>query len=586
MSDVISTILSDHPRILVLGDAMLDRYTWGHAERVSPEAPVLVLRTDEREVRLGGAASVAMLLAALEAHVSLATVIGDDHDGRTVQRLLSESRIDPTYVITDPDRPTTTKERFLGRADQRQPHQMLRVDTESRDQINETQVNVLLNRLVRTHDQSAEFGRAKLPLSREVAAFPCFNGLEEAMPSSSERTTAQDPLVGSRDESGKLPLEQFDAVLISDYGKGVCTAELLTQVIKHCRDAAIPVLVDPARGAGFDLYRQATLIKPNRLEAELVLGRTIDSPSAAIEAAQELRDRYQFECVVITLDRDGLVFATNNTSEHLPIAEQPVCDITGAGDTVLAILGLGLASTNTDLLKNGDWHPHCQTAHPFKTPPQVPVPVFQHSSFGEIAKLANRAAGIQVAHAGVTPITRAQLQQASIPRSVKDSNPRPQAPHKLITLETAVQLAAQYHSAGKTIVFTNGCFDLLHVGHVETLDAAAESGDVLFVAINSDASVRRLKGPGRPVIHEHDRARMLCGLACVDHVLILGDATPHRMLEAIRPDVLVKGGTTAEIIGREVVERYGGSCLRTDEITNRSTTQLVCQIRETSGVTQ
>ena len=173
MSDVLSSLLSGHPRILVLGDAMLDRYTWGRAERVSPEAPVLILRADEREVRLGGAASVASLLRGLEADATLVSVIGDDHDGRTIRRLLDEAQIDAHFMLIDESRPTTTKERFLGRSDHRQPHQMLRVDTESREPIRESHVNELLSQLIGPVQFGlTEFGRAKLPLSREVDARP------------------------------------------------------------------------------------------------------------------------------------------------------------------------------------------------------------------------------------------------------------------------------------------------------------------------------------------------------------------------------------------------------------------------------
>lgn len=532
-SDV--TNLADHlgyPRILVIGDAMLDRYTWGQAERVSPEAPVLVLRTDEREVRLGGAASVAMLLAALEAHVSLASVIGDDHDGQTLRRLLDEAGVDTAHVLTDSDRPTTTKERFLGRADHRQPHQMLRVDSESRDPIPDQLAAEMIQRFI------AQVG------------------------------------------SDKPALEQYDAVLISDYGKGVCTVELLTQIITLCRDASIPILIDPARGVPFDTYRQATLIKPNRLEAELVLDHKIDSPATAIQAALQLRDRFQIDCVVITLDQDGLVFATSDSTHHLPVASQAICDITGAGDTVLTVLGLGLAKTHTDTLKNRGKQSRRQQDFTRTTSPRTPVRSSERTSFVEIAQLANQAAGIQVAHAGVTPITRRQLQAVTVVPPNQHALPKARSPTKLVTLETAAKLTAEYHSAGKTVVFTNGCFDLLHVGHVSMLEESARLGDVLFVAINTDASVCRIKGAGRPVIAERDRARMLAALACVDHVLIFDEATPHRLLETLRPNVLAKGGTTSEIVGHEVVERYGGTVQRTGVRPGLSTTALVSQIQD------
>ncbi len=531
-----------HPKILVVGDAMLDRYTWGNAERVSPEAPVLILRTDEREVRLGGAASVALLLRALEVDATLAAVIGDDHDGRTLCRLLEEAGIDQTPLFLDASRPTTTKERFLGRSEQRQAHQMLRVDSESQDPID--------------HDLTAQLA----------------NALARLVP-------------------------QQDVVLISDYGKGVCTPSLIAELISLCQNENIPVLVDPARGVDYERYRGATLIKPNRYEAELAIGHTLRTPQEAMQAAATLRERYEVEQVIITLDQDGLVFATAEGTEHQSITPRPICDITGAGDTVLATLGAASVA---------------------RTPSFV-----RQEEFATIAKLANIAAGLQVARPGVTPISRTELLeefdrqtniaatksttvQEDIRTSTKNqshadqvttrppytTSPRAEASrqgnarqsstkksistaYKLVPLESAQVLAESHRRQGRTIVFTNGCFDLLHIGHITTLEAASQFGDVLFVAINSDQSVRQLKGNDRPIISEQDRAQTLAALSCVDHVLIFDDATPHRLLEAIRPDVLAKGGTTVEIVGCEFVESYGGQVVQTRSIPGRSTTQLV-----------
>ena len=492
-----------YPRILVLGDAMLDRYTWGTAERVSPEAPVLVLNVDEREVRLGGAASVAVLLHGLGAETTIAAVIGDDHDGRTIRRLIDESKINAAPLVVDPMRPTTVKERFLGRCEQRQPHQMLRVDTESR-----------------------------LPLDERVAQ------------------SLMERLLEQRYGESESFLEQFDCVLISDYAKGVCSPTIVMQIIKHCRDAQIPVLIDPGRGVDFEIYRSATLIKPNRFEAEFAIGHSLRTVEEAAAASCILRERFEVDAIIITLDRDGLVLATVDGVEHLPVVPCSVCDITGAGDTVLAALGLGVASG-------------------------VPL--------SSAAQLANTAAGIQVTHSGVTPILRQTLLEEfqTIPQR-HHHNTAPvtrAATSKLLTTEAARQLAEAYRESGKTIVFTNGCFDLLHVGHMAMLEESSRLGDILIVAINSDQSVRSLKGPTRPIISESDRARMVASLECVDHVLIFEDATPHRLLNAIRPDVLVKGGTTSTIVGREIVESYGGQVRQTATTGEWSTTGIVSQMQ-------
>ena len=516
-----------HPRLLVVGDAMLDRYTWGDAERVSPEAPVLVLRVDECEVRLGGAASVAVLLRGLEASVTLAGVIGDDASGRTVQRLLAEARIDATPLVVDPSRPTTTKERFLGRAANRHAHQILRVDTESRTSLDEELA-----------------GR----MAGEVAAL---------IP--------------------QLAATPHAAVLISDYAKGVCTPGLVASVIAASRGAGVPVLVDPARGADYAIYRGVTLLKPNRLEAEMALGHTIASVDEALRAATTLRGRCDCEAVVITLDREGLVLATAAGAEHFPIAPRAVYDITGAGDMVLAMLGLGLAAG-------------------------LPLPI--------ATQLANVAAGLEVQQPGVTPISRLdvlrELERLSVAtrmssasmssggcqptgsttstiRLTPDARPllRGEAVAKLVTLDEAECLAAEYRRTGRTVVFTNGCFDLLHVGHVSLLEEAAQLGDVLIVAINSDASVRKLKGAARPIIPEHDRARMLAALGCVDHVLIFDEDTPCQLLHAFQPDVLVKGGTTPHIVGQEIVTAYGGQVVRSGEVPGLSTTALLARLQST-----
>ena len=404
MTHELFTILNQglRPKILVLGDAMLDRYTWGDAERVSPEAPVVVLRADQREVRLGGAASVAVLLRALEAEATLATVTGDDHDGRTIRRLLDEAGINAYPVLIDPSRPTTTKERFLGRSDQRQSHQMLRVDTESRSPLDEDLTRMLLNLL-----------------------------------------------------SEQIP--QHAAVLISDYAKGVCTERLMSEVIGLCRASDIPVLVDPGRGTDFAVYRGATLIKPNRLEAELATGVPIRSPEAALNAARQLREQYEIKIVVITLDSDGLVYATAEESQHLPTTVQEICDITGAGDTVLATLGLALAATpipsprysgerarvrgsssashdglpmsesiarsasdtrplkdnGTDATKTADAGTEKKSPHP-TSPHKAGArsrTMTSNTTFRGVAALANAAAGLQVAQPGVTPISRTDLRK-------------------------------------------------------------------------------------------------------------------------------------------------------------------------------
>jgi D-beta-D-heptose 7-phosphate kinase/D-beta-D-heptose 1-phosphate adenosyltransferase len=472
-----------HPRLLVVGDLILDRYTWGDVARISPEAPVMVLRADREEVRPGGAASVAALLRTLDAVVSLGGVIGDDGSGRVLAKLLNDDRIDLAAVLTDPGRPTTTKERLMGRAEGRHPQQMLRVDREE------------------THALAPDLER------RLVAA---------VMPQ----------------------LDQLAAVLISDYAKGVCTPSLLRSVIDTATECGVPVFIDPARITDYARYRGAALLTPNRVEASLATGRKIAAPEDALAAAAELRDRLHIPAVLLKLDRDGMLLAADGDPQFFPTEPRDVCDVAGAGDLVLAILALARVS-------GLGW------------PDAVP--------------LANLAAGLEVQRLGVAPVRRADLAAAIARRR----------PTKLLTADALAALADGYRRQSKTLVFTNGCFDLLHIGHADYLHEAASLGDVLIVAVNSDASVRRLKGPGRPVIGEADRAAMLAALACVAHVVIFDADTPEELLCRLRPDVLVKGGTyrVDEVVGRDIVEAYGGRVCVTSQRPGVSTTAILAAAR-------
>lgn len=474
------------PRILVLGDLILDRYTWGNAERISQEAPVVVLRTDKREHRLGGAANVCQMVRGLNAEVTCVGVIGNDGAGRAARRICRRSGIDARHVHAAPDRPTTVKERFIGRACYRHPNQILRVDREVRD-----------------------------PISQEV----------------------EDQLIQGIEQS----LSDHQILLISDYGKGVCTARVLRGAIDAARRVGVPVLVDPLRGHDYRRYQGATLMKPNRVETSLATGIAIAGPEDAIRAGQQLCRMLDLELAVVTLDSDGMALVhSDGRGELFPTQARAVYDITGAGDMVLAMLGVCLASG--------------------LTPEQA-------------VHLGNVAGGLEVERTGVTIVTRDEI------RSHLQGGRRP-AGGKIVSIEQAQRIVHERQSQGRRVVFTNGCFDLLHVGHVTYLAEAAALGDLLVVAINSDDSVRALKGPSRPIIPEQDRAAMLAALGCVDHVIIFGDATPHRLLHALRPDVLVKGGTYAphEVVGHEVVQQYGGEVRVTGVVDGISTTRILAAL--------
>lgn len=474
----------DPPRIAVIGDLMLDRYTYGDASRISPEAPIPVLRAEREEISLGGAASVAMLLRAIDVEVELIGVAGADAYQTTLRNLLVELQISDEGAVIDPDRPTTCKHRYVGQADGRHSQQVLRVDHES------------------TSDVEG-FVEQKV-----------INLIQAAAP-------------------------EMDAVLISDYAKGVCTADVLRTAIASCRQHEVPVLIDPNRHGDFSRYRGATLLKPNRYEAATGLGISEHDFDNPIDHAANAVATWGVEAVAITLDRDGLIYADDRFVSHVQTNVHEVYDITGAGDTALAFLGYGYAIGLQAL---------------------------------EAMELANRAAGIQVSKSGIQSVGWHELDSHILPND-----------NKIVDLGTAATFAEAVKRNGKTVVFTNGCFDLFHVGHLQTIEEAAGFGDALIVAINSDASVRALKGPNRPIVNERDRARLIAALPSVDQVIIYDEATPHEILRRIRPNVLVKGGTTDEIVGREIVEGYGGRVEFTSRLGDTSTTALVEEISRSAN---
>jgi D-beta-D-heptose 7-phosphate kinase/D-beta-D-heptose 1-phosphate adenosyltransferase len=474
-------------RTLVLGDLLLDRYISGDAERISQEAPVLVLRADRQETRLGGAANVGHMLRGLEGKATCLGVVGCDDAGRELRQMLRDSGIDAELVLEDASRPTTVKQRFIGRAGGRHPNQILRVDHEVREPV------------------AAEIESALIERIRQTVA-------------------------------------DHDCLVISDYGKGVCTPRVLREAITAARQAGIPVLVDPARNVDFRRYEGATLLKPNRVEAEAACGRPIRGSGDGLQAGLQLCRDLNVEMAVITLDRDGMALAyREGFGQAVPTRARAVYDITGAGDVVMAVLALCLGN---------------------RLSPEVAV------------HLGTLAGGLEVERAGVSVVSREEL------RCELRSQQQPGG-QKMLGLPATLQMLQRHREHGQSIVLTNGCFDLLHVGHVTYLAEAAAMGDVLVVAINSDASVRKLKGDGRPVIRQEDRAAMLAALDCVAYVLIFDDDTPHRLLEQIRPDVLVKGGTYApgEVVGREIVEAYGGQIRLAGVVDGISTTRIVKSLR-------
>jgi D-beta-D-heptose 7-phosphate kinase/D-beta-D-heptose 1-phosphate adenosyltransferase len=473
------------PRLLVLGDLILDRYTHGTAGRISPEAPVPVLLAGPSEVRAGGAAAVAVLAAALGARVRLAGLVGADAESWRLRRLLDGAGVEHGAVLDDPGRPTSVKERFTASLPGGPAQQLLRVDR------------------------------------------------EERAPPSAER---QRQLLAALEQG----LRGADALLVADYGKGVCAPGLLTALVPLAGAEGLPVLVDPALGADYGAYRGAELLAPNRAEAERALGRSLAGPMDALAAARRLCEGHDCEAVAVKLDRDGLVLAARGEPDrHYPALARNVCDVTGAGDMVLAVLGL------------------CRACG---------------LGWDESARLACAGAALQVGRPGVAAITRAELAAALAPCG---------SAAKVVSVDQMAELAEGYRRQGRRVVLSNGCFDLLHAGHLACLEEAARLGEVLCVAVNADDSVRRLKGPGRPVVPQQERALLLAALDCVSHVAVFSEDTPHELLRHVRPDVLVKGGdyTAEQVAGREVVQAYGGRMCVTGHCPGPSTTQRLAQLR-------
>ena len=450
----------DQCRILVVGDLMIDEYLWGKVERISPEAPVQVVSVVRESTTLGGAGNVVKNLADLGAQVAVAGVTGAGANGDRLLKMLEELDVNTAGLIQDPTRPTTRKTRVIG------GHQhVLRIDRETMQNISEDHVERLV-----------QFVRERI--------------------------------------------HDYDVVLLSDYGKGLFPESLVRQVIDAAKERKTTIIVDP-KGLDFRKYAGATAITPNKREASLAAGIEIVDDDALISAGEKLRREIPVEKLLMTCGKDGMVlFERGQEPFRISSEARHVFDVSGAGDTVLAVVGLGMAL--------GD-------------------------SFREAAAMANVAAGIVVGKVGTATVSREELQRALEPAVAGLSA-------KQKTLSDALPIVEQLRSEGKTIVMTNGCFDLLHVGHVKLLAASKKMGDVLIVAIDDDESVRSLKGNDRPVIGAQERLRMISALDAVDYVILFSTNELESVIGAIRPDILTKGSnyTSDTVLGRNIVERSGG----------------------------
>ncbi|OQX28152.1 MAG: bifunctional heptose 7-phosphate kinase/heptose 1-phosphate adenyltransferase [Desulfobacteraceae bacterium IS3] len=447
-------------RILVIGDLMLDEYVWGDVERISPEAPVQIVSVRSEDDTLGGAGNVVNNLAALGAKVSVAGVIGDSDNGKCLLGKLRELGADVGGVIQEHGRLTTRKTRVIA-ANQH----VLRIDRESRKEISG-----------QTLEQITEFVEKKI--------------------------------------------SESDAVLISDYGKGLLTNTLLSRLIAVAKYHGKITIADP-KGLDFSKYSGVYVLTPNKKEAALASGIDIADEISLLEAGKRLLEKTGIENLLITCGKDGMMLFERDKAPHKIIAEaRQVYDVSGAGDTVAAVLGLALASGMS--LEAG-------------------------------AALANTAAGIVVGKLGTATVSREELTSAW--HKCPDNS---LIKHK--SLSELSSLVRELKRKGKQIVLTNGCFDLLHTGHIMLFSASKQLGDILIVAIDDDASVRALKGNGRPVIAARERVRILSALDSVDYVTIFSSDELKKLIETLKPDVLTKGSNYSpeKVLGYEIVERLGG----------------------------
>jgi D-beta-D-heptose 7-phosphate kinase/D-beta-D-heptose 1-phosphate adenosyltransferase len=468
------------PRVVVIGDLMVDRYVAGAVERISPEAPIQVLRVESTEERLGGAASVAAFARVLGARTTAVGAVGEDEAAGRLATLARDAGIE-LLAVPVAGRRTAVKTRHLAHGHSG-PQQVLRVDEES-----------------------------VAPVEGEAGARLLARALEA--------------------------VARADAVLLSDYAKGALTPSLLRAVIDAARAARVPVIVDP-KGDRYERYRGATCVTPNRAEARQATGVVVRDAASAAEAASRLVRELDLDFALITLDRDGMwLQVAGAPGEALPTTPREVYDVTGAGDIVVATLGIALASG------------------------ALPT---------EAAQLANVAAGLEVERIGVVPVTREEI-------AARLAQGPEAAEGKLVPRAEVAAVVARHRAAGRRVVFTNGCFDVLHAGHVRYLAAARALGDVLVVGLNADGSVRRLKGEGRPVNPEEDRVAVLSALASVDHVVVFEEDRAVRIVAEVAPDVLVKGEDWREkgVDGRESVEARGGRVVLLPLLQGRSTTETL-----------
>ena len=465
------------PKLLVIGDLMIDQYLWGNCQRISPEAPVQLVNIDNENTLLGGAGNVINNLKALGAKVDIISVVGDCKTTDVLKELLDDIGVDTKYLVTQKNRITSKKSRIIA-----SQQQVVRYDYESTEEINIKSQNHILDIFIKI-------------------------------------------------------VKDYEGVLLSDYGKGVLTDKLTQSLINVANEYGKKVLVDP-KGSDYSKYKGAYLLTPNKKEASEATKINIKDNASLAKAIIQLKTECELDVSIITLSEHGIAIYDNDLRTHPTVARE-VFDVTGAGDTILASLGFALA---------------CKY------------------EIDNAVKFSNLAAGVVVSKIGSATATLNEIieYESSLNQSTSDEH--------IKTLSEIIALSTELKERGKKIIFTNGCFDLLHAGHVRYLETAKSFGDVLILGLNSDKSVTTLKGEGRPINTQMDRAYILAALEAVDYVVIFDEDTPYNLIKAIKPHTLVKGSDYEgeEVVGQDIVDELQ----LVEFVEGKSSTQTIEKIQQ------
>lgn len=460
-------------KALLIGDLMLDKYVFGKVTRISPEAPVPVFLSRQKQQVLGGAGNVFNNLSSLGAEVTLISVIGKDSAGKAVKELIKNRKLHKCYLFQDRERLTTIKTRYLSNN-----QQLIRVDEESRKNISKLAEGFILSNF-------------------------------------------------------KKSISATNVVVISDYNKGLVTKSLMQKILQISRKHKVPVIVDP-KNKDFDIYRGCYLITPNQLEASNISGFDCNSDKEAEKCAKFIMGKYNIENVLITRGEKGLTYLNKKKVIHSPTKKIEVYDVSGAGDTVLAILTIS---------------------------------IFSNMSVEDILHYANKAAGIVVGKIGTSVIKKSEMLDKE---SIEEDK-------KIFNLSQLKKKVLNDKEEGLRIGFTNGCFDVIHYGHISYLEESKKLCDKLIVAINSDTSIKKLKGSSRPINNQLFRSKVLASLRCCDYVIIFDNDTPLNLIKSLKPNLLTKGGDykKKEVVGSKELLKWGGETKILGYVNKLSTTNII-----------